>query len=52
MVEANNDLTIDEATQIYYDSKEYQTATPTYQYESNYLVATDEEYKKLPNIYT
>jgi hypothetical protein len=42
-----NDLTM--AMELYYESNEYEMATPTYQYvRGNFLVATDQEYKALP----
>jgi hypothetical protein len=48
MVKNNPKLTMDEATLIYYDSKEYEMATPTIQYQrGNFLVATEEDYKNL-----
>ena len=48
-LDADNDLTMDQATELYYESKEYEMATPTYQYvRGNFLVATNEEYNALP----
>ena len=45
IVEDNPGLTIDEATNIYYDSKEYEMATPTIQYQRGNFLVAEEEYK-------
>jgi hypothetical protein len=47
MVQINPELTMDEATQIYYDTKEYEMAKPTIQYERGNLLVEEEEYKNL-----
>ena len=47
MAEDNPELTMDEVANIYYDTKEYEMATPTTQYQrGNFLVSVD-EYKNL-----
>jgi hypothetical protein len=47
MFQNNPELTMDEATQIYYDTKEYEMAKPTIQYERGNLLVDEEEYKNL-----
>ena len=47
MVEDNPGLTMDEATDIYYYSKEYEMATLTIQYQRGNFLVSKEEYKNL-----